>query len=121
VSNKQAVIDFGSKSKRSLVAKLCRLYFAQYRKCLEAVSLFDTEDVEQEVWCKLLESNTYSDEEEFVSYADGILKHLLEKGRDRVDSFEMVSVSQLPHKDKRKVDNIMYGGSGDGYDEESQP
>ena len=121
MSNKLSVIDFGNKSKRSLVAKICRLYFSQYRKHFEAISLFDKEDIEQEVWCKLLESNTYSDENKLGSYVDGILKHLLEKGRERMGTVEITPVSQLPYKDKRRVENMMYGGSDDGYDEESRP
>jgi DNA-directed RNA polymerase specialized sigma24 family protein len=121
VSNKRAENDFGNNTKRSLVSKICRQYFTQYRKDFEAIAIFDLEDLEQEVWCKTLESNIYSGGDDLGGWVVRILNHMLVKGTKRNGIAEITSVSQLPYKDRRAVENIMYGGSEGGYDEESQP
>jgi DNA-directed RNA polymerase specialized sigma24 family protein len=121
MANKQAETDFGDKAKRSLVSKICRPCFTRHRKHFEAISIFDLEDLEQEVWCELLESNTYPGGNDIAGWVVRILDNMLRKGSGRVDIAPVESVSQLPYKDRRKVENIMYGGSEDGYDEESQP
>jgi DNA-directed RNA polymerase specialized sigma24 family protein len=121
VSNIKAAEDLGDNAKRTLISKICRQCFSRHRKEFEAISIFDMEDLEQEVWCSLLESNTYSGEDDIAGWAVRCLDNILKKGSRRVEIVSITPVSQLPHKDRRRVENIMYGGSEGGYDEESQP
>jgi hypothetical protein len=110
MANKYAVQSFEVKGNQKKVSSLSRAFFKVYQTEFNSVSIFDVEDLEQEIWCRLFESNSFKGEEgQFESYIDGILKHILEKGSGRIDKTEIVPLSQLRKHERIKVETLLYG------------
>ena len=77
MANKQAVSLYADKAFRESIHRICSKYHSLYEKQFNQLSLFDLEDVEQEIWAHLFETEGSGDARFFFSRADGHLKHLI--------------------------------------------
>jgi hypothetical protein len=82
-----------------------------------ALSIFDKEDLEQEIWCSLFESNC-QDKESLKKRAIDFSENFASKGHRKrgYNDVTEIPVSQLPDAERQMVENLFYSG-GDFDDE----
>jgi hypothetical protein len=98
---------------------IAKKWFRSYKGEYGRVSLFELEDLEQEIWASIFESDGNS-KERFLTIAENTADKMRKKGgRLPVE----IPISQLPRKERIAMNNLFYGAGGDSddYSEESFP
>jgi len=80
--------------------------FDARRAAFREVALFEQEDLEQEVWARLIEAQFDGDIEDYTSRAYQIAEHLARKGRRRGKIGRTVTFSELGRNDREIEDYI---------------
>lgn len=108
--NKIAEACFQKPKYTNYVAALAKSQIGRRRQAYSAVALFEPEDLEQEIWCKLFESNI-SAIDDFTIYAMRISEQLARRGdrKKKYNGISEIPVSQLCESEYREVWNKMYG------------
>jgi hypothetical protein len=98
----------------SRISDLARRQYARRRGAYAALSIFEREDLEQELWCTIFECDGDSDKELFL-IAEKKAEALAQQGiYKRGDSpITEIPISQLGEDERRYVENLVYSCAGD--------
>jgi hypothetical protein len=90
------------------IAKIARSEFKRRRSAFEAVSLFDAEDVSQEIWFRLIEREPDVSQDDLpnrVRHHSDLIAHV---GRMRRRSMPVDCVSNLSKPERQEYNNRVY-------------
>lgn len=106
--------SFGKKIKQ-----IAQRRFRQYKGEYQRQNLFEVDDLEQEIWAELFESNLIK-RDDFLFEAERICDKLRKRGGRRPVE---IPISQLNKKERADINNLFYGTGSleDDYSEESNP
>lgn len=90
------------------ISQLARKEFFRRRNTYQAISLFESEDLEQELWLGLFESNK-TDREALLQVARNRVRNLSIKGEKRNEIGQEIPVSQLPKDQRKAIKHLIYG------------
>ena len=92
--------------------QICTLANSQYarrQKAYNAVAIFDVEDLEQEIWCGLFESNC-GDNDDMLYTAETYAEKIANRGRRKIgkEQYEEIPISQLEKNERQRTENLLY-------------
>jgi|TARA_Y100000034_G_scaffold135002_1_gene205277 hypothetical protein len=90
------------------ITKLIHRFYRDYKYDFELISLFDQEDVEQEVWAHLLEQEKLKKRHEVYERAKSYLRELLRIVKCRGEITEIISFSDFGFESQEELDNYLY-------------
>lgn len=97
---------------KAMVEQLTRQQFARRRSAYASESIFDLEDLEQELWCAMLESDCH-DAIELIDYAEAYAEKVADRGRHKNrKAYGRVEtpISDLPDNQRFAMENLFYSG-----------
>jgi hypothetical protein len=115
--NKIANNLFNQKEFVKQIADLAKRQYGRRKGAYSAISIFELEDLEQELWCALFESDG-SNAEELLDIAEKKAEALAQQGIRKRGNPPMVEIpiSQLEENERHYVENLLYSSAGNGED-----
>jgi hypothetical protein len=110
IANSLFMNDDGFKKE---IEQFARKQFHRRKSAYASESIFDVEDLEQELWCAMLESefSSASQLREYVEeYAEVIARRGDRKNEKAFGPVE-IPISQLPDDQRFAMENLFYAGS----------
>lgn len=94
---------------RAQISKLANAQYSRRQKAYNAVAILDVEDLEQEIWCELFESNV-DDENDMLISAEKMAEKVAQRGIWKMgkEHFEEIPISQLDRNERRYTENLLY-------------
>jgi hypothetical protein len=112
MSNKFVHELFNNKQFCDDISKIARQQIARRKVAYEACSIFDKEDLEQEIWAELLEDSIKTIDGAKNKALD-IAEMVANRGRRKTSfsEYREIPISQLGETERRKTNNLFYGSS----------
>ncbi len=97
---------------RQQISKLAASQYSRRKKAYNTIAIFEVEDLEQEIWCQLFESDCI-DSTDMVCVAESCAEKVAQRGiwKMNKDYVAEVPVSQLDNE-RRYVENLLYSTVG---------
>ena len=95
------------------ISRLANSQYQRRAKAYNAVSIFDVEDLEQEIWCEIFECDC-ADADIMYDCAEQCAEKVANRGRRKMgkEHFEEIPVSQLGKDERHYVENLFYSTAG---------
>ena len=111
-------VDYLASSKEhyNTVYEVARQQFARRKRAYNALSIFSTEDLSQELWCSLLKRenndqllNIFIDKiSDFKNYLVSLADIIATAGRRKSKQIDITPVSQFKETERISLENIYY-------------
>ncbi len=102
----------------NLINQLAIKQFNRRKTAYAAESLFEAEDIEQELWCAIFESNAKNKDilyEVAKKKAEAIARRG-DRKNDGIKGFVEIPISQLPKEERHQMENLFYSSYADDRD-----
>ena len=115
--NKIANGLFEDKDFTDQISTLAKRQYSRRKGAYATIAIFEIEDLEQELWCALFESDGKSRDELF-DIAEKKAEALAQQGIYKRGDPPMteIPISQLEEDERRYVENLLYSNSGNYED-----
>jgi len=116
--NKIANDLFNQDDFKACISDLAKRQFKRRKGAYSTISIFEVEDLEQELWCALLESEEV-DKEELLDMAERKAEALAQQGIYKRGDPAMIEIpiSQLEENERNYAENLFYSSAGNGGEE----
>ncbi len=100
---------------KQAIAAIANQQFNRRKLAYIAVSLFDSEDLEQELWARIFASDIV-DKKIFLEFAQDKADQIATKGKRKRRRYQEIPISQLPKEEKHQMENLFYSSYADDRD-----
>ena len=97
---------------RDFVTTIAKRQMRRRREDYAAMSIFEAEDLEQEIWCDLFESEC-ADKKSLENKVEDFVENFAAKSRMKREGVVESPVSQLPDRQRQAVENLFYSSDYD--------